>query len=127
MGDSAVNDGGNEAAVFEMMHSLLAQEGRDKKLERRNKERLPFTEEQLIAFCDGTTENISAVHFRLYECYDLSQTGFSFFCDAEPKQTHVVLTLGKIPFKFLLAKICHVEATNDDRWHLGCEFIKKIG
>lgn len=117
---------GNDAAIFDLMHSLLAGEGRDLQFERRNNGRRPFNQTQLIAMCHDAEGQVGADDFEKRDCFDLSVSGVSFFADDRPKHAFITLALGRVPFKFLTAKICHARPSEDGRWLVGCKFEKRI-
>lgn len=117
---------GNDAAIFELMHALLENEGRSQKMERRTNNRLPFQQTQLIAPCYSSEGDVGAEDFEKRDCNDLSVSGMSYFSATRPKHTHVVLALGRVPFKFLCAEIRHAREMDDGRWLVGCHFVKRL-
>lgn len=117
---------GNDAAIFELMHALLENEGRAEKLERRTNNRQPFHQTQLIAPCNSAEGDVGADAFEKWECYDLSVSGVSYFSNTQPDYSHVVLALGRVPFKFLIAEVRHSREMEDGRWLVGCHFVRRL-
>lgn len=118
---------GNDAAIFELMHTLLESEGRSKKLERRSNNRLPFPQTQLIAACNSPLGDVGAEDFEKRDCHDLSVSGVSYFEHVHPKHSHVVLALGRVPFKFICAEVRHAREVEKDKWLVGCHFVRRLG
>jgi len=117
---------GNDAAIFDLMHSLLAEEGREQKLERRNNGRQPFPKTQLLAPCDDQLGDVDVEKFQRCECYDLSVSGVSYFSNSNPNYNFITLAMGQAPFKFLVAKVCNTRQFDDGRWLVGCKFVRRL-
>lgn len=117
---------GNDAAIFELMHALLENEGRSEKLERRTNNRRPFPQTQLIAPCCDPDGDVGAEAFEKWDCYDLSVSGVSYYSSIQPNYSHIVLALGRVPFKFLVAEVRHARETDNGRWLVGCHFTRRL-
>lgn len=97
--------------------------------ERRRDPRIPYRRPAWIAFYKGETPP-SEDDFQLYDCNDISRSGFSFWNEGEPKEKNLVVILGDPP------KHIRVQA-RVMRWELGehkqklaalvgCEFLQRM-
>jgi hypothetical protein len=117
-----------EAALFksiaELIHEQRTTSGRD----RRENPRHPYPCIQLIAPFDG--EHLpEQSDFQQVMCHDLSPHGFSFRSTHAPRMQQLIVALGKVPFKFLVAEVVRttpVVTEQDGEFQIGCRFLSRI-
>jgi hypothetical protein len=117
-----------DAALFDMVHSLLREQQPETERERRGGRRRSFNCAQLLAPYDGRQLPAQA-DFRLERCLEISPTGFSFVTSVPPRTTFVVIALGAVPFKFFSARVMHVGAadeTDAGEFRVGCKLLQRI-
>jgi len=118
-----------EDALFQSIATLIHEQRRNTAMDRRKNERHAYPCIQLVAPYDG--EHLpEQADFERVRCHDLSPKGFAFLTDKRPTQRQVIVALGQVPFKFLVAEIVRTsleEGYNGER-HLqvGCRFVRRI-
>lgn len=118
-----------DVALFESITSLLNEQRRAVRSERRENERYPYRCVQLVAAFDG--ENLpEQQQFRHVMCHDLSPGGFSFYSSSPPEHRYLIVSLGKVPkIKFFLAKVVRVnpvQQVDGCEYHVGCQFLRRL-
>jgi hypothetical protein len=117
-----------EADLFDTISDLLAEQEAASDDERRGGDRREYEHIQLLAPYDSSTLP-KQEDFRQVQCRDLSPSGFSFVAYRRPTMEHVVIALGAIPFKFLVAKIVHSspsECELNQDFLVGCRFVRRL-
>jgi hypothetical protein len=115
----------NDAALFQALHEAIVAHD---STERRGGERHRYEHPLLIAPMIGE-EMPDQSEFHHVMCHDLSLQGFSFSSSQPHELPFLVVALGRAPFTFTLAQIVRRqcdEAAREDRYALGCQFIKKL-
>ncbi len=118
----------HEFDLLETIDELLTEQDSAYHDERRGGQRHGYDCVQLLAPYDGhrlpTQEE-----FRQVQCRDLSPTGFSFLAYRQPATEFLLVALGAVPFKFFVAKIIHVRASEHDvnqSFLIGCRFVRRV-
>lgn len=116
-------------ALFKTVHKLLSDDPAAQSQEnRRNSNRRPFHRPQLIAAYDGQRPP-DASEFRLLECEDLSERGFSYYEATPPTYRRLVVALGAAPFRFLTGEVAHfkpVKRPDGKSYLVGCRFTGRL-
>jgi len=93
--------------------------------ERRQAVRFPYPQTEQVAFCNRS--NRGGPEFQEVSCVDISATGIAFMLDSEPLQDTLVMKLeGLAEPVLLLCELRRSQALPDNRWHIGCEFVKRL-
>ena len=115
-----------DASFFDMIHGLLQEQVEPDVVERRQGERRPFNQVQLLAWYNGVSMPTQADFFQV-RCQDLSAEGFSFLVDEPPTHPFVVIALGVVPFLFFVAEIKRMQPHKARTEILvGCQFVRRI-
>jgi len=118
----------SDAAFYEMVYSLLHQQGGTGD-DRRGSRRHDFGFMQLIAPYDGRRLP-GEQQFAPFPLHDLSAGGFSYYAPFPPSSPLVIVALGKAPYKLLSAEVCHTsrkKLQGQLQYLMGCRFLKRIG
>lgn len=118
----------NDAAFFEMVHSLIGEQEPVAEKERRTNDRRAYRCIQLLAPYDGVRLPAQA-EFRKVQCHDISAHGFSYLTSQPPESEYVVICLGAIPFLFYDAEIVHYNAVQQGgsvEYLVGCRLRRRI-
>jgi hypothetical protein len=117
-----------EDALFQSISTLIHEQRKASQRERREIERQPYRCIQLVAAYDGN--RLPEQHeFRQVLCHDLSPQGFSFLVSQRPTEEQLIVALGTVPFKFLVAEIVRavaVEVAGQFEYQIGCRFLRRI-
>lgn len=115
----------NDPELFDLVHRLLHGEQPNRVVDRRDDPRRSFRCIQLMAFYTPP-QMPNAAEFQQIPCDDLSTQGLGFFLREEPIHKHVVIALGNVPFKFLLAEIVRTQQVRHEDeavYRIGCKFV----
>lgn len=96
-----------DADFYRLVHQLMGDSLREKKLERRGRKRYRFWANQWIAPWDRGAMPSDEAFFEV-QCYDLTRGGFSFFLPARPEFDSLVVAFGVPPrMIYLGAEVAH--------------------
>ncbi|MGE0760008.1 MAG: hypothetical protein AB7F89_04305 [Pirellulaceae bacterium] len=117
-----------EDALFQSIAALIHEQRQGTQRDRRDIARHPYRCIQLIAEFDG--QNLPEQHeFQQVQCHDLSPQGFSYVTNRRPDTRHLVVALGRVPFKFLVAEVVRVaprDPSSPLEFQIGCRFMRRI-
>jgi len=117
-----------EDALFQSIATLIHEQRNASKRDRRDIERHPYQCVQLVADFDGK-ELPEQQAFRQVLCHDLSPQGFAFVTSVRPATRQLIVALGRVPFKFLVAEIVRVTPSDPAvpiEYQVGCRFLRRI-
>ncbi|MBC8873545.1 MAG: PilZ domain-containing protein [Planctomycetes bacterium] len=93
--------------------------------ERRRAVRFPYRQTEQVAFCNRS--NRGGPEFQDVSCLDISASGIAFMLDSKPLEDTLLMKLeGLSEPVLLLCELRRTEALADDRWRIGCEFVKRL-
>jgi hypothetical protein len=117
-----------EDALFDSIATLIHEQRQATRKDRRDIERHAYRCVQLVAPFDGQ-QLPEQREFQQVMCHDLSPQGFSFLVGDRPVTRQVIVALGQVPFKFLVAEVVRVapgEREDGAMYKVGCRFVRRI-
>jgi hypothetical protein len=96
-----------DIGFYRLVHQLMGDSLRQRKLERRGRRRYRFWASQWIAPWDGGELPAEDAFFEV-QCYDLTRGGFSFLLPELPQFPSLVVAFGKSPrWIFIGSEVAH--------------------